>query len=326
MMMKNKLFISLFILTIGSCLIACQTDVDVMGINKDIAKETLVGGSDSARSVCLVSGTTMKIIEYNFLPNSEAMRTEYIFGDGLQEFKSVKYSYVMDFAEKNYGMNLTFTPEDTQADPIDVTFIGNVLIENGGDTIADVNSKCDKLETIVGQLSNTSWYYKDSTLWKDTVKVFDYIKVDTTLKPVIGIVGGRPGIIRVDTIFTKDSVFKDSITTIGLKSYNKIEYTFNRDLNTFANTGSYSYEHAEYTRDLVKIESVSESMYRDYRWGLSDISTGRRFGIRTISDDANQEVIDYAISLFMEPIRDTDKNVIGYTMKVDGATELKLKK
>ena len=82
-MMKNKLFISLFILTIGFCLIACQTDVDVMGINKDIAKETLVGGSDSARSVCLVSGTTMKIIEYNFLPNSEAMRTEYIFGDGL---------------------------------------------------------------------------------------------------------------------------------------------------------------------------------------------------------------------------------------------------
>ena len=67
-------------------------------------------------------------------------------------------------------------------------------------------------------------------------------------------------------------------------------------------------------------------MDKDYRWGLSDISTERRFGIRTISDDANQEVVDLAISLFMDPIRDNDKNVIGYTMKVDGTTEFKLKK
>ena len=324
--MKNKLFIQLFILMMGFGMVACQPDVDVLGINKDIAKGTLVGGNDSARSVCLVSGTTMKIIEYKFLPNCNAMRTEYVFGDGLQESKSAKYSYVMEFAEKNYGMNVTFTPEDTQANPIDVTFVGNVLVENGGDTITGVTSKCDKLQTLAGQLSNTTWYYKDSTLWTDTIKVFDYIKVDTTLKPVIGIVGGRPGIIRVDTIFEKDSIFKDAITVIGLKSYHSVEFTFNRDLNTFANTGHYSYEHSEYTKDLVKIDSVSHSEEKDYRWGFSDISTARRFAIRTISDDINQEVVDYAISLFMEPIKDADKNIIGYTMKVDGATEFKLKK
>ena len=65
--MNKKLFIPLFILMMGFGLVACQPDVDVLGINKDIAKETLIGGSDSARSVCLVSGTAMRIVEYKFL-------------------------------------------------------------------------------------------------------------------------------------------------------------------------------------------------------------------------------------------------------------------
>ena len=320
--MKNKLFIPLFLLTMGFGLVACQPDVDVLGINMDIAKETLVGGSDSARSVCLASGTTLKIIEYNFLPDSKATRTECIFGDGLQESKTVKYSYVMEFAEKNYGLNLTFTPEDAEASPLDVYFAGNVLIEKGGDTITDVNSKCDKLQTLAGQLSNTTWYYKDSTLWTDTAIVVDYIKYDTTYRVVIQ--NGRP--VGKEPVVTVDTIWKEILDTIGVKDFTHIEFTFNRDLNTFANTGHYSYEHSEYTKDLVKIDSVSHSEEKDYRWGFSDISTARRFAIRTISDDINQEVVDYAISLFMEPIKDADKNVIGYTMKVDGATEFKLKK
>ena len=324
--MKNKLFIPLFILTMGFGLVACQPRVDVLGINQDIAQETLIG-SDSARSVCLVSGTTMKIIEYNFLPDSKATRTECVFGDGLNTSNSVKYSYVMDFMENGYGCALLFTPEEANAEPINAHFVGNVLVEIGGDTITDVNSKCDKLESIVGQLSNTTWYYKDSTLWADTIPVFDYVKVDTTLKPVIGRgPDGKPTIIRVDTIFTQDSIFKDSISIVGVKSYNLTEFTFNRDLNSFANTGSYSYEHAEFTKELVKVDSTSEYTSKKYRWGLSSISTGRRFGIRTVSDDENKETVEYAISLFMEPVRDKDKKVIGYTMKVDGATEFKLKK
>ncbi len=339
-MMKNKLFIPLFILTMGFGLVACQPEVDVLGINQDIAQGTLIG-TDSARSVCFVTGTTMRIVEYKFLPDNKATRTECIFGDGLNTSNSVKYSYVMDFMENGYGCSLLFTPEDVtpenaNAEPINVDFIGNVLVEIGGDTITDVNSKCDKLESIVGQLSNTTWYYKDSTLWADTIPVFDYIKVDTTLKPVIGRgPDGKPTIIRVDTIFKQDSIFKDSISIVGVKSYNLTELTFNRDLkfydifsgcHTFANTGSYSYEHAEFTKELVKVDSTSEYTSKKYRWGLSSISTGRRFGIRTVSDDENKETVDYAISLFMEPVRDKDKKVIGYTMKVDGATEFKLKK
>lgn len=324
--MKNKLFIPLFILTMGFGLVACQPRVDVLGINQDIAQGTLIG-TDSARSVCLVTGTTMKIIEYKFLPDSKATRTECVFGDGLHESNSVKYSYVMDFMENGYGCALLFTPEEANAEPINAHFVGNVLVEIGGDTITDVNSKCDKLESIVGQLSNTTWYYKDSTLWADTIPVFDYVKVDTTLKPVIGRgPDGKPTIIRVDTIFTQDSIFKDSISIVGIKSYNLTEFTFNRDLNSFANTGSYSYEHAEFTKELVKVDSTSEYTSKKYRWGLSSISTGRRFGIRTVSDDENKETVEYAISLFMEPVRDKDKKVIGYTMKVDGATEFKLKK
>ena len=320
--MKNKLFIPLFLLTMGFGLVACQPDVDVLGINMDIAKETLVGGSDSARSVCLASGTTLKIIEYNFLPDSKATRTECIFGDGLQESKTVKYSYVMEFAEKNYGLNLTFTPEDAEASPLDVYFAGNVLIEKGGDTITDVNSKCDKLESIVSKLSNTTWYYKDSTLWTDTAIVVDYIKYDTTYRVVIQ--NGRP--VGKVPVVTVDTIWKEILDTIGVKEFTHIEFTFNRDSMSFENTGLYSSEHAEFTKDLVKVDSVSTSISKKYRWGLSSISTGRRFGIRTISDDENKEIVDYAISLFMEPLKDADKNVIGYTMKVDGETELKLKK
>ena len=320
--MKNKLFIPLFLLTMGFGLVACQPDVDVLGINMDIAKETLVGGSDSARSVCLASGTTLKIIEYNFLPDSKATRTECIFGDGLQESKTVKYSYVMEFAEKNYGLNLTFTPEDAEASPLDVYFAGNVLIEKGGDTITDVNSKCDKLESIVSKLSNTTWYYKDSTLWTDTAIVVDYIKYDTTYRVVIQ--NGRP--VGKEPVVTVDTIWKEILDTIGVKEFTHIEFTFNRDSESFENTGLYSSEHAEFTKDLVKVDSVSTSISKKYRWGLSSISTGRRFGIRTISDDENKEIVDYAISLFMEPLKDADKNVIGYTMKVDGETELKLKK
>ena len=321
-MMTTKLFIPLFLLTMGFGLVACQPDVEVLGINMDIAKETLVGGSDSARSVCLASGTTLKIIEYNFLPDSKATRTECIFGDGLQESKTVKYSYVMEFAEKNYGLNLTFTPEDAEASPLDVYFAGNVLIEKGGDTITDVNSKCDKLQTLAGQLSNTTWYYKDSTLWTDTAIVVDYIKYDTTYRVVIQ--NGRP--VGKVPVVTVDTIWKEILDTIGVKEFTHIEFTFNRDSMSFENTGHYSYEHSEYTKDLVKIDSVSHSEEKDYRWGFSGISTARRFAIRTISDDINQEVVDYAISLFMDPIKDADKNVIGYTMKVDGATEFKLKK
>lgn len=325
-MMKNKLFIPLFILTMGFGLVACQPEVDVLGINQDIAQGTLIG-TDSARSVCFVTGTTMRIVEYKFLPDNKATRTECIFGDGLNTSNSVKYSYVMDFMANGYGCSLLFTPEDANAEPINVDFIGNVLFENGGDTITDVTSKCDKLSQIASQLSNSKWIHVDSALWIDTIPVFDSIKIDTVIESKI--VGFRPGvgpIIKIDTIIKQDSIFRDSLDIIGIKRYERTEISFNRDENTFANTGSYSYSYEEFTRDSVKVDSVAKYMNKDYRWGLANISTGRRFGIRTISDDEKKDTVDYAISLFMEAIRDKDKKVIGYTMKVDGTTEFKLKK
>ena len=325
-MMKNKLFIPLFVLTMGFGLAACQPDVDVMGTNMDIAQETLIG-EDSARSVSFVSGTTMRIVEYKFLPGDKATRIECTFGDGVDKSNSQNLSYVMEFAEKNYGLNLTFTPEDIEKDPFDVYFVGNVLIEKSGDTITGLASTCNKLDKIVSQLSNSKWIHVDSALWIDTIPVFDSIKIDTVIDSKI--VGFQPGvgpIIKLDTIIKQDSIFRDSLDIIGIKRYERTEMSFNRDKNTFANTGHYSYSYEEFTKDLVKVDSVAKYMDKDYRWGLSDISTERRFGIRTISDDANQEVVDLAISLFMDPIRDNDKNVIGYTMKVDGTTEFKLKK
>lgn len=277
----------------------------------DSVRNALVGSVDSVRSVCIVTGTTMKIIEYRFLPDSKATRTECIFGDGLQESKSVTYSYhILGFVENN-GYQISFIPID-EGEAMDVYFVDNVLIENSGDTITDLYSKCDKLESIVNQLSNTTWYYKDSTLWMDTVLMLDYIRLDTTLSLVFGIVNGKPGIVRIDTIITQDSVFKYSITEAGVRSYDLIELSFNRDPYSFSNTGSYFYEHAEFTKELVKIESASESTYTDYRWGLYYLVTGRRFGIRTISDD--EEIVNYAISLFMEPNYDYS----GYIMKVNG--------
>jgi hypothetical protein len=330
-MMKNKLFCSLlFTLIIGSLLVSCKPEVEVFESSKKIANATLIGGVDSARSVCFVDGTTMKVIEYKFLPDYVATRTECVFGDGVYSTSSMKLSYEIEHAKNNVGLNIIFTPENVENEPFKVYFNEDAMIENGTDTIADKLLRYAKLESIVEKLPNTTWHYKDSTNWTDVIRVFDHLQIDTVLKPVMGIVNGRPGIVRVDTIFQTDSIFRDSIHVIGTKTYTHIEWNFARDEQSFSQKGSYSYEYSEYTKDSVKVDSASKLINKDFRWGLYTITTERRFGIRTISDDANKEVEDLAISQFMMPITnkvDTIKvDTVGYTMILGGKTKFELKK
>lgn len=282
-----------------------------------LTSATLIG-KDSVRSGAIVSDLNIRVVEYKFLPNNKAVRTETTFGDGVYKAPvSKNLSYSMEYTENYVGMDILFTPESYEQEPFYVFFNENLLIENGTDTLTDLVTKVEKLEKIANNLSNTTWFFKDSTLWVDTKEIIDSIKTDTTYKLII--VGGRP--VGKEPIITYDTIWKKVIDTIGTKTYTSIELAFNRDEKSLVNTGYYSYEHAEY--DIDSVEMVSESKYKDYHWGVHSITTDKRFGIRTFSTDENE---DFAISLFMTAIKDADGNIIGHTMKVGGDKEYKLKK
>ena len=312
-MMKNKLFLSLlFSLTLGLVLVACKPEVEVFESSKKVANATLIG-TDSIRSGGVVSGTNIKVVEYKFLPENKAVRTESTFGDGVYEAPaSMNLSYVMEYAENNVGLNITFTPDNVEAAPFVVYFNENVMIENGTDTLSETMAKLANLEKIMADLPNTTWYFKDSTLWIDTTKV-DTIIMKITSSRVPG-PNGKPMIVK-DT--TYDTLQYELYDTIGTMIYDKVEFTINRDANTLANTGHYYYEHSEYTKDSVLVKDKSILKDYDARWGLYSITTARRFGVRMVSEDADKQQDDLAISLY---------SLSAGTLKVGGTTEFKLKK
>lgn len=311
--MKNKLFLSLlFSLTLGLVLVACKPEVEVFESSKKVANATLIG-TDSIRSGGVVSGTNIKVVEYKFLPENKAVRTESTFGDGVYEAPaSMNLSYVMEYAENNVGLNITFTPDNVEAAPFVVYFNENVMIENGTDTLSETMAKLANLEKIMADLPNTTWYFKDSTLWIDTTKV-DTIIMKITSSRVPG-PNGKPMIVK-DT--TYDTLQYELYDTIGTMIYDKVEFTINRDANTLANTGHYYYEHSEYTKDSVLVKDKSILKDYDARWGLYSITTARRFGVRMVSEDADKQQDDLAISLY---------SLSAGTLKVGGTTEFKLKK
>ena len=212
--MKNKLFCSLlFTLIIGSLLVSCKPEVEVFESSKKIANATLIG-TDSVRSGGIVSGANIKVVEYKFLSADKAIRTESTFGDGVYEApKSMNLSYVMEFAENNVGLNITFTPENVEVAPFVVHFNENVMIENGTDTLSETMAKLANLEKIMADLPNTTWYFKDSTLWIDTTKV-DTIIMKITSSRVPG-PNGRPMIVK-DT--TYDTLQYELYDTIGIQN------------------------------------------------------------------------------------------------------------
>lgn len=310
--MKNKLFCSLlFCLTLSLALVSCKPEVEVFESSKKIANATLIG-TDSVRSGGVVSGASIKVVEYKFLSGDKAIRTESTFGDGVYEAPtSMNLSYVMEFAKNNVGLNITFTPENPEIEPFVVYFNENVMIENGTDTLSETMAKLANLEKIMADLPNTTWYFKDSTLWIDTTKV------DTIIMKIISsrVPGpnGRPIIVK-DT--TYDTLQYELYDTIGTMIYDEVEFTVKRDANTLANTGHYYYEHSEYTKDSVLVKEKSVLKDYDAHWGLYSITTARRFGLRMISDDKKQQD-DLAISLY---------SLSAGTLKVGGTTEFKLKK
>lgn len=310
--MKNKLFCSLlFCLTLSLALVSCKPEVEVFESSKKIANATLIG-TDSVRSGGVVSGASIKVVEYKFLSEDKAIRTESTFGDGVYEAPtSMNLFYVMEFAKNNVGLNITFTPENPEIAPFVVYFNENVMIENGTDTLSETMAKLANLEKIMADLPNTTWYFKDSTLWIDTTKV------DTIIMKIISsrVPGpnGRPIIVK-DT--TYDTLQYELYDTIGTMIYNEVEFTVKRDANTLANTGHYYYEHSEYTKDSVLVKEKSILKDYDAHWGLYSITTARRFGLRMISDDKKQQD-DLAISLY---------SLSAGTLKVGGTTEFKLKK
>ena len=314
-MMNNKLFIpALVLLLVG--MVSCKPDpVDVFETSHEVAQVTLVG-ADSVRSGAIVSGLDLKVVEYKFLPNGKAVRTETTVGDGV--YKPVDSlcfaSYVMEYTKNYVGMNVTFTPEDAEKAPVTVFFNENMLIENGTDTLSEQMAKVAHVATVMEALPNTTWFYKDSTLWIDTTKV-DTIVMKVIKNRVPG-PNGKPIWVN-DT--TYDTLKYDIYDTIGIRMYTNIELTVNRN-EKGENTGHYFYNYYETSKQdtiATKIDSISVLKDYDFRWGLYSITTARRFGLRTLSNDEKKLQEDFSISLY-----DLKKG----TMKVGGTTEFQLKK
>ena len=310
--MKNKkLFIPAFVLLIVGMAACKPNPVDVFGTNKEIAQATMIG-TDSVRSGGIVSGLNFRVVEYKFLPDNKALRTEITVGDGVYlPADTMHLSYVMEYAENYVGMNVTFTPEKDEQAPFIVYFNENMLIENG-DTLREQVAKVAYLTTVMDVLPGTTWWYKDSTLWIDTTKV-DTIIMNVVPSRQKDPVTGKVVIVR-DT--TYDTIKYESYDTIGTMMYTNIEFTINRDSNNLVNTGHYFYEYSLYAKDSTKIDSVSILKDYDAHWGLNSVTTARRFGVTMLSADKKQQD-KLAISLY---------NLSAGTLKVDGTKEFKLKK
>lgn len=316
-MMNNKLFIpALVLLLVG--MVSCKPDpVDVFETSHEVAQVTFVG-ADSVRSGAIVSGLDLKVVEYKFLPNGKAVRTETTVGDGVYKPVDSLYfaSYVMEYTKNYVGMNVTFTPEDAEKAPVTVFFNENMLIENGTDTLSEQMAKVAHVATVMEALPNTTWFYKDSTLWIDTTKV-DTVTYDTTYTIKRDPVTNRP--IGKDTVITSKALKYEKYDTLGIKDYTSIEIEVKRD-DKLANVGHLYQKtyHTSNTNGVVAvIDSLSINKDYDFRWGLYSITTARRFGLRTLSNDEKKLQEDFSISLY-----DLKKG----TMKVGGTTEFQLKK
>lgn len=315
--MKNKLFIPAFVLLIVGMAACKPNPVDVFGTNKEVAQATMIG-TDSVRSGAIVSGLDLRVVEYKFLPNGKAVRTETTVGDGVYKPVDSLYfaSYVMEYAKNYVGMNVTFTPEDAEKAPITVYFNEDMLIENGTDTLSEQVAKVTHVATVMEALPNTTWFYVDSTLWIDTTKV-DTIIYDTTYTIKRDPVTNRP--IGKDTLITSKTLKYEIYDTLGIKDYTNIEIMVKRD-DKLANVG-HLYQKTYHTSNtngvIAVIDSLSINKDYDFRWGLYSITTARRFGLRTLSANEKKLQEDFSISLY-----DLKKG----TMKVGGTTEFQLKK
>lgn len=311
-MMKNKLLaLTLFAAFFALATVGCKPDVDVENTCKDIAQSTMIGTDSVFSGYFVEDNSVLRIIEYHFLSDVAATRTEMLFGDGVYEpAATVEYSYAMDdYKEANAGLKVVFTPKDNSAQPIEALFFEGTLTE-GSRVLTLKTARIAAMQELMGTLPNTAWEFHDTTLLvlKDTITYMDTV-INKTVTP--------GGVIR-DTVISKKT--KELADTLGYETILDVYFSLNRDAQTLANTGKYDYNYvlnvpnADST-DVVKSDTACvEKHYQLLHWGLSDLTTSQKFVVAAQTDNAEDSVVILTFSKFRPGKGTTEVDKNAYTL------------
>ena len=307
-MMRNKLLVlTLFAAFFAIATIGCKSDVDVENTCKDIAQNTMIGTDSVFSGYFVEDNGALRIIEYHFLSEDAATRTEMLFGDGVYvPAATAEYSYSMgEYSEANAGVKVVFTPKDNSAQPIEALFFKGTLTE--GDRVLTLKTaRIAAMQELMGTLPNTAWEFHDTTLLvlRDTITFMDTV-INKTVTP--------GGVIR-DTVITEKT--KELADTLGYETILDVAFSLNRDAQTFANTGKYDYSYVHNvpnadSTDVVKDDKACvEKHYQFLHWGVSELTTNQKFVVSAHTDNAEEPLVTLSFSKFRpeKGTTEVDKN------------------
>lgn len=271
--MKNKLLVSVFAMAVAAFgLSSCETESNVTEVCTDMIQESM---HKSARSLAQLDGQTLTISEYEFLGGVNDDRMVYrtiAFGNGVKGVKTVDtltYAYG-EWGEHNTSFSLLITPP--MGDPYTLWYKGNVFLAPdgrvyGGDGTAN-SSRVEKWEKTIATLPNTAW---DATFEDEFVQ-------DSVFEDSIRTIFIPPMTFKTDTI----KVFKGQMDTLSADTTCIYRVKFERNPQTFANTGHFYMESIRSTYDRATKETtiVSRNIKEyDFEWYFSEVSSDAKFVI-----------------------------------------------
>ena len=283
-MMKNKHLVLVAIAGLFAwAVVGCKPQIDVEETCKDIAHTTLLG-TDSVQAGVIVEGNSVRVIEYRFLPEQKATRTEMLFGDCVYEpAQTINLSYALaDYADAKAGLHLLFTPEDANRAPYETLFFEGTLTE--GDYVLPTKlGRIAYLQSVIAALPNTAWECHDTAKL-----IIDVTYMDTVINKTV-----TPGGVVRDTVITE----KTKKDTLGIASTLDIRFALNRDANTLANTGEWDYKYfenkinADSTGVVPNDTAIMEKTFQIKSWNITSVTTDQRFVVNALTDSQEEPAI-----------------------------------
>ena len=300
-MMKNKHLVLFTLAGLWAiAMVGCKPYIDVEETCKDIAHTTLLG-TDSVQAGVFVDGYNTRVVEYRFLPDQKATRTEMVFGDGVYEpAQAVNMSYLFtDYAEGHAGFHVLFTPEDANVAPYTALFLEGNLAEDNY-VLSETRTFLAPLQTVITTLPNTAWEYHDTTLLVN-ITITKYM--DTTINKTVT----PNGIVR-DTVITEKT--KEERDTLGNECILDIQLALDRDKDTYANTGVWEYKFLRYKVNADKtgaeLAESADKRYTITHWGINSIATDQKFVVKAQTDNAEESELTLSFGKFRPDKGSTD--------------------
>ena len=292
--MKNKLLVSVFAVAIAAlAFTSCENKSDVTGVTTDLLKQTLHGantGTSGARGYVKQDGQQLIIAEYEFpsknVNDPVLLYREIAFGDGSfvpKKVDTLSYEYG-EWQDQGTVFTLLVTPRT--GDPYVLKYLGDGFVAPdgrvfGGSTALNT-ARVEKLEKVVVNFPNTDW----EATFQDEFVTDSIFRDDSTWVP-------KPkGHWKYFKTF-------DHMDTVSADTTCYYSYVFQRDLNTFANTGHYYRREirSEYDRATKETKVISDVISADYdfRWTLAEVSSEKKFVLQltnTTTPDAEAEKLN----------------------------------